>query len=84
MGNTLIQAGFQNGLMKLINKIKIEEQNVVDSMRKMKIIDLKSDNIQKENYKARLIQPGEDILNVIPNCASILVYKAKANKLQKG
>ena len=49
-------------------------------MKKLKMIFLKKENVQKEHFKPQFIQPGNDLQKVIPNCAAVLVYKDMRNK----
>lgn len=64
----------------LLQKQLAEDEEEEDFLIHQRMIQIQNDNIEKEGYNSLLVQPGKDLLNIIPNCASILIH----NKLKKG
>jgi hypothetical protein len=49
-------------------------------LNSLKVISYTSDNFLIEDYETQLIQPGEDLLSVIPFCPTVVVYKKRSKR----
>ena len=60
--------------------MNIHSEHFTFDINKLKVISYTSDNALIEDFETQLIQPGEDLLSVIPFCPTVVAHKRRKKR----